>query len=368
MKIYWASDYDNVGNAYGYTRHNSLMREYTSRLADLSEDADIALTILSADKYKPVLGKYNILFTMFEALDLPDSYVDGCRRADELIVPCRFCRDLFKRYLPGKKISVCWEGVEGEKFTFKERAFTPGVGEKFRILWVGAPNPRKGYGTMIQIADALANHPEFEIYLKTSTPKVDYESLKDKLTKEEIEAVRQEIRGYERVNKIKEGEIKTLSDLLITKGNVVFDSRNLSLPDLIDLYHSAHCFVFPTVGEGWGLTLCEAMTTGLPCVSPVHTGVSEFFSEDVGFTVRHKISEPVDLPAYDMKARFHLPYTEDVLGRILQIYNNYALAKRKAARGARLIREKFTWNQAARRLVEICEKAQSRANYLSMVA
>lgn len=36
--------------------------------------------------------------------------------------------------------------------------------------------------------------------------------------------------------------------------------------NLVDYYHSSDLFVFPTLGEGFGLVILEAMSSGLPCI------------------------------------------------------------------------------------------------------
>ena len=78
----WASDFWQAGNAFGYSVHNRMMREHVSKYVRLTGDAPTALTIASADKFRPVQGKFNFLFTMFETEHLPASYV----RFDDLDV------------------------------------------------------------------------------------------------------------------------------------------------------------------------------------------------------------------------------------------------------------------------------------------
>ena len=39
-----------------------------------------------------------------------------------------------------------------------------------------------------------------------------------------------------------------------------------------DLYARAHVFVLPTLGEGWGLPIHEAMAMGLPVITTNHSG------------------------------------------------------------------------------------------------
>lgn len=361
-RIYWASDYDGVGNGYGYTRHNKMMRKYAEPYFEFSEDAEIALTILSADKYKPVPGKYNILFTMFEAQQLPPSYLNNMRYADELIAPCTFVKDLFKREGVSQKISVCREGIEPDKFPFKERSFDIKK-DKFRILWIGAPNPRKGYKTILNMIPYFERFPSIEIYMKTTAPKVDYDKAREKLSDEDFKKYGEEVLERERITKIELGEVKPVNDLYEVLGkhkNVIFDSRNITDDELLELYHSAHAFAFPSVGEGWGLTLCEAMATGLPCVSPRHTGMVDYFDKSVGYELPFSLSDYVDIQSYDYKAQFLIPSTKDLIRQLENIILNYKQALKKGRKASERIHNGFTWDLSAKRLAEIISKTESK--------
>jgi glycosyltransferase involved in cell wall biosynthesis len=44
---------------------------------------------------------------------------------------------------------------------------------------------------------------------------------------------------------------------------------------LLRLYQAADCFVWPTLGEGWGYPPREAAATGLPVITPAHTGQAD---------------------------------------------------------------------------------------------
>ena len=60
-----------IGNAYGYSTHTRNMRRYVSEIADIRPDAKIALQIQTADKFQPFPDKTNVLFTMYEAEEIP---------------------------------------------------------------------------------------------------------------------------------------------------------------------------------------------------------------------------------------------------------------------------------------------------------
>ena len=51
------------------------------------------------------------------------------------------------------------------------------------------------------------------------------------------------------------------------------------------IYNASDCYLTTTHGEGWGLTITEAMATNLPVVAPDNTSIPEILGEDRGWRV-----------------------------------------------------------------------------------
>jgi glycosyltransferase involved in cell wall biosynthesis len=50
--------------------------------------------------------------------------------------------------------------------------------------------------------------------------------------------------------------------------------------DMSDFYRRCNAFVFPTVDDGFGMALLEAMAHGLPAITTTHCGAAELFTPD----------------------------------------------------------------------------------------
>lgn len=352
IKVFWRNEEGtSVGNALGYSTHNKFMRKYGEKYFEYDESSPIALAITPADHFRPIPGKFNILFSMWEFLDLPDSYIKGINQADAVIVPSSFCKDLFKRYTDNP-VDVCWEGVEAKNYPYHERRKSM----PFRFLWLGAPNPRKGYPLILEAIKVFENTPEVEIYIKTTVQRMNWlETIQNAWRKRKLIFRKDSQEQKSFLRRLRSIPRPGLADKFKRMGknkNIIWDTRHLSFEGLIDLYNSAHCFLLPTFGEGWGLTLCEALATGCPSIATNITGVSDYYNNDIGYSLSYEIKKQ-ELANYDLITKGYVPDTRDLIQKMLYVIGNYNEALKKGKRASERIRNKFTWEQSAKRLYEI---------------
>jgi len=334
--LHWVNNYDQIGNALGYSTHQkSLKKALETQGVIMSENSDVAISIVTPDRFKPIPNKYNILYTMYECTTLPDKWIEPLQGADLIIVPCEHNKRLFRKYTD-KPIEVCWEGVDVERFKYVERKFP--TKEPFVYLWVGASNPRKGYEHVI-IAWRLftEKHPNWNtaLYMKTT-----------QMTRDER--------------------------LLEVGGNAIVDTRFLplekepedKLPTLTDIYNMANAFLLPSMGEGFGLTLAEAMSTGLPCVYTPWSGVVDFCSSKEGYPVKwhfipittKEITPEGGAGREAHKSRAASAYPESIVEQMERIYMEYDFALQKGKKAAERIRKYITWEKSAKSFIDIVEK------------
>lgn len=310
-RLFWGSDIQRGdGNSYGYYIHNKRLKEYTSKIAEITEDSKKSLVILSPEFIKKIPDKINFVFTMFEGTTIPDIYLEKLNEADYLIAPSSWVKELFDNYFPENKSFIVPHGIENI-FTYKKRKLPNTAIKPFRFLWLSAPNPRKGWEEMVYLWDkgGFIENPNVELYVKT-----------------------------------------TKGDGIDKRGNVIFDGRNISDREIVKLYHSSHCYMFPTRGEGFGLTLAEAMRTGLPCISTQYSGLIDFFDSSVGYSIGYELGDglvkfPGDQNEIETKIAF--PRVDEIFEAMLKVLNNYDEALELGRKASKRISTKFTWQRSA---------------------
>lgn len=117
-----------------------------------------------------------------------------------------------------------------------------------------------------------------------------------------------------------------IKDMKLVKdaGENITWKSNISSKDLITEYHAADVFVFPSLCEGFGHVILEAMSCGLPVIATLNTAAADIITSELdGFIV----------PIRDVEA---------IVDKLKLLYNNpdvnIAMGKQ-----ASLTAQKYTW-------------------------
>lgn len=331
IDMVWTPSYDGKGNIYGYTTHQKNLRAALERAGVvMTEDSDIAIHINTPPSFEPVPGKFNVLYTMYECNEIPPNWPEHINQADLLVVPCTHNKHLFRRYTD-VPIEVVWEGFNDKRFELNMRS-APAADERMLFLWVGASNPRKGWQHLALAWEAmLGNFPDMKgrvlLYMKSTQPERE-----------------------ERV-------------INAPNYDTVMDFRDWPLEELIELYQKAHAFAFPSLGEGWGLTLMEAMATGMPCIYTPYTAMTDWVPKKHAYPLRFKMKR-VDIlktgTSESYAENFHPPAADpdldDLIRKMRHVYLHYDEARHKGYQAGRAVRG-ITWDRSA---AEFLEKVMPR--------
>jgi|DewCreStandDraft_4_1066084.scaffolds.fasta_scaffold01560_23 glycosyltransferase involved in cell wall biosynthesis len=218
--------------------------------------------------------------------------------ADRIVVCSQFARESHLRHgIPDEKLRVINYGVDTETFSPGEKR-----DNVFRVVFCGMVCLRKGIQYLLQAWEELAMPGAELLVLGLVLP--DAVPLMERY--------------------------RDLPGLRI-QGHV--DSRT----ELADLYRQGSVFVFPSVEDGFGMVVTEAMACGIPVVISDHTGAKDVVQDGVnGFVV----------PTYDVQA---------LKDRTLTLRDDPALC-RSMGEAARETALQNTWRHYGEKLLRVYDE------------
>lgn len=183
--------------------------------------------------------QYKIQMTQWESTMVPPSWPEHAKEYDEWWTANSFGKEAFiNSGIPEEKIYVFEHGVDHNVWTPKKR----GESDVIRFLHVDSGSPRKRADLVIEaFKEAFGDNLDYELTLKYShhdPSKVDW-STKDILDNH--------------------GEWE--------EANIRHIRENMSLEDLVKLFHHHDILIYPSEGEGFGLIPLQALATGMPVIS-----------------------------------------------------------------------------------------------------
>ncbi|MEW6608545.1 MAG: glycosyltransferase family 1 protein [bacterium] len=184
------------------------------------------------------------------------------KRADFIITISHHIKNYIREVLkiPQEKIGVTYLGVGEEYYPINDKNILNNIRKKYNLnrkylLYVGNLSPRKNVGRLVEAFYELKNNVSEAYNLVIA-------GCKWRLETDEI--------------------LKKVQELNL-KEDVIFINE-IPMEDMPGLYSSAEVFVFPTLVEGFGLPVVEAMACGTPIIASATTATAEVV-EDAGILV-----------------------------------------------------------------------------------
>lgn len=267
---------------------------------------------------------------VFEGTRLFDEWIAPMNTAPRIWCPSRAVRELFRNNGVKSPIAVIPHGIDPAVFEPAERP----ASEPFTFLsvnsWTGVSNDRKGVDLLLRAFDEEFGPEEpVRLHLKLST----------------FWAV------------IEPGFYESALLLLLghRNPNITFDDRCLPEADVPALYHQADCFVAPTRGEGFGLTILEALASGLPVITTEdpRSGHMDFCSGNPGVRfIPRKGPAPIRPGGFfPVGSLLSEPDFDALKAEMRRAYENRSRLPEIGKAAAERVRERWTWDHAATAMI-----------------
>ena len=282
--------------------------EIKSRLVHCPQAEEWELLIKNPTHW-PTPGKRTIYFTMWESSVLPKDSVAMLNKAELVIVPCAWNKDIFKA--SGVQVPIAEIPL----------GYSPGI---FNY----SPMDMEGncvFGTAGRVASGPVRKGigrAMEIFHKTFPKEIEDVELRVKIFQDCA------------VPKIDDPRIK------ITREFLPWHKTRKWLSELT-------AFLSPVNSEGFGLWQLQAMAMGRPIIAPMYSGLTEFFTSKSGYPIPFKEVKIPPLPG--SWADFD---DADIRKILMAIYGDRQGAKDRGLIAAQRARE-FTWDRTIKDLIQV---------------
>lgn len=261
-----------------------------------------------------------MLSTMWESMTLPESFRETLHEFGTVIVPSVQNVELFSQY--HGDVRLCYLGVDPSTWHYTKRT-PPGAFFDFLIAGSG---PRKGTD--------LAYKAFLKVFGKNGSWPQD-----GPIPRLVMKTPRAEDFYHERVQIIG-GRISTEAE--------------------VALYETAHCYIQPSRGEGFGLMPLQAIAQGCPTILTDAHGHKAY--SHLGLGISAKPSQAAYF-IYGDAGEWWEPSLDELCDRMKWVYDNWEQATFEAYHNSQnVLSHGFTWEHCAKRFLDIIGDSQPLKN------
>lgn len=246
-------------------------------------------------------GQMPCLLTMFETMRIPEGFRAALPNFEVVMVPSRQNQELFSEY--HDNVQYVPLGVDPETWQFRTR---PPVDRYFRFL-IGGRGARKGTDVAVKAFTIL--HDDWAQKKSGPEPRL--------LMKNPV-----------------------AEDYWRGDGAIEMISGRISQEEEVALYASAHCYLGPSRGEGFGLQPLQAIAQGCPTILTNAHGHESF--AHLGWPIGWK-PQKAGYFIYGDSGDWWDPSLDDLVDNMRWIHNNYDTAQSYAVWGSGKALAEFTW-------------------------
>lgn len=291
-------------NGYGYATVEMVKALQTLGYEVTFNDpkADVGICFDQPHHSKWYGDQYKIQFTPWESTVIPDEWRDIMNSVDEVWTPSPLVADWFvadgiKSNGLKTPVYVYEHGVDTETWKPVKRKITGPT----RMLHAGGEAVRKGVTDVMKARRmAFGDSDDVELHLKIISETWNIPWFP----------------------------------------HVFVHNKEYPLNELVDIFNSCHVYVYPSYGEGFGLTPLQAMATGMPTIcTAAWAPYKRFLHPDLALGSRLLPSpKPQIHPGY-----VTIPNFEELVEAMKKVHENYDMYHEHALEQVPKIKEEYNW-------------------------
>lgn len=280
------------------------------------DDADLIINNTMPTLYSmqgPEYSGFSVGFSYWESSRLPDKFVNKMNKMDEIWTTSKWAKDVFID--SGVEIPIQTFDLGFDSSIYKLQTSVPDG--DFVFLSIGSPSTRKNTQTSLNAFLKLYNGIEgYKLIVKSAGPPDCRIDKGTPLQRSIYDHPQIEVIDYE-----------------------------LSEHQLSALYDRAHCLLYPTSGEGWGMIPFNAIGKGIPTICTNATACTEYAS--LSIPLEYTWSKKNMNGIYKDCGVWAEPDFDDLCDKMLYVVKNYDVVKNYTMQNSWFIRNEYTWDSVA---------------------
>ena len=304
---------------------NNILKDFDiyAGLKDYTHDVNIVLAEVNHQYFFHNYSGPKIAYTVWESTIYPELFFNKLKEYDQVWVPSKWQAEITaKQGIESNKIKIIPEGVNTSLFYPEDLKYED---DKFRFLIFGRWDDRKSIRELIEaFKNVFGESEKVELVISVDNPH----------SVDGMKSTEERLKFYN----INSNNIKILH----------FPNKE----DYAKYLKRGHVFLSCARSEGWNLPLIEAMACGIPSLYSNCSGQLEF-AQGKGIPVDVKgTATSLYVNCYSknqLPGNWYDPDFKDLESKILEVYNNYNFYKAVALKDSVLIRNEFTWDNAAKK-------------------
>lgn len=295
---------------------------------------------------------YRILYTMLEVEGLPDTWVTGCNRADEVWVPDSFNLRTFKNAGVTRPIKIMPLGIDKNYFHPNIEPIFLELKNEINFLVVGEWGQRKNIETTIEcFKKAFPKDTPVTLWIKTHH--------NGALDKHPVAKIKEHLMAYQKLDGPPVLVTVSSHDDVVNKNQMKYVASYM----MGSFYRAFDLLINLSSGEGSDMPSKEALACGVPVMRTAFSAKDFLIDEERG-TPRPGVSlidynlvfpgYKTGCPYYSAKEeiRWAEPNVSDVIDKMRYAVEHIDSLKRGAIETSKVIRSQYDITNTAKRIKE----------------